>query len=81
MIKKTKGVPQRSTKAIKHRRATRMLASNKVANISNKYGVYLAQQESREIDNALFTLSQIQPAVIQVEKTVKPLHTHILAQK
>ena len=55
--------------------------NRKTVQIANKYAVYIARQESAEIDNALFTLNRIQSASQQKSAAKVAVCANIVAQK
>ena len=55
--------------------------NRKTVQIANKYAVYMARQESAEIDNALFTLNRIQSSTQQKSTAKVTVRACIVTQK
>lgn len=53
----------------------------KTMQVTNKYAMYMARQESIEIDNALYTLSRIQGSSQQKNATRVTVRASIVAHK
>lgn len=55
--------------------------NRKTPQIANKYAVYMARQESVEIDNAVFTLNRIQRSSRQKSTATITVRACIVTQK
>lgn len=63
------------------RMASAKNSNRKSVQVTNKYAVYMARQESAEIDNALFTLNRIQCSSQQKNTARVTVRASIVAQK